>query len=319
MPNWRQIAGEAKDILTVCLAKSVHIAMSAENGSNWFAAFAEEESHKSGFERIVKAGQTSTDDLDLQALLKIFRFRDAMVEKIFAYYGIFVDLDEFALQNQKQQFIRLMERLTNDFRNGIDAHVSSSDVEKSLAGKPVEGIYSYQQAFEDMCVFIRLFDKVTDKWGVSYASRLISLPRRKKQKKIILAICGVLLAVVTGCGAWLLSKDSDNVYQSQRNPVVTQGQVTAQPIYIHYDGTKLIAECYVINGTDQVISDVDVYSFRMTEGGREIAAANFGVLEGVTLAPGESIKWQFCFPKKTVFDYNAYLPDVQMLFSCRFS
>lgn len=319
MPNWRQIAGEAKDILTVCLAKAVHIAMSAQDGSDWFATFAEEESHKSGFERIVKAGQTSTDDLDLQALLKIFRFRDTMVEKIFSHYGVFAGLDEFSLQTQQQQFIRLMERLTNDFRNGIDAHVRSGDVEKSLAGKQVEGIYSYQQAFEDMCVFIRLFDKVLDEKGISYASRLISLPRRKKQKKIILAICGVILAVVAGCGAWTLSKDSNNVYQSQRNPVVTQGQVTVQPVYIHYDGTKLIAECYVINGTDQVISNVDVYSFRMTEGGREIAAANFGVLEGVTLAPGESIKWQFCFPKKTVFDYDAYLPDVQILFSCRHS
>ena len=319
MHNWRQITNEAKDILTVCLAKAIDKALVAQIGDDWFAKFAEEEAPKKESVRIPQPGHTSTKNLDMQALLKILYFREKMAEEVYAYYGIFADLDEFTAQGQKRQLSQLLNRLIKDFRNSIEAHARSGDVEKRLAGEKIDVIYGDEQAFDDMCVLIKLFDKVTDKRGVSYATRLITLPQRKKRKKIFLAVGAAIMALAVGCSAWLLSGDPDNVYKSQRTPVVKQGEITIQPIYVHYEKKTLVAECYVINGTDQTISNIDVYKFCMTEGGQDLAAANFGVLEGVTLAPGESIKWTFTFPKKTVFSYDAYLPDVQIQFACRHS
>ena len=319
MHNWRQITNEAKDILTVCLARAIDKALVARIGDDWFANFAEEEAPKKESVRIPQPGHTSTKDLDMQALLKILYFREKLADEVYAYYGIFADMDEFTAQSQKRQLSQLLNRLIKDFRNTIEAHARSGDVEKRLAGETVDSIYGDEQAFDDMCVLIKLFDKVTDDRGVSFATRLITLPQRKKRRKILLAVGATILALAVGCGAWLLSGNSDNIYKSQRTPVVKQGEITVQPIYVHYEKKTLIAECYVINGTDQIISNIDVYKFCMTEGGRDLAAANFGVLEGVTLAPGESIKWTFQFPKNTVFSQDAYLPDVQIQFFCRHS
>ena len=319
MQNWRQIASEAKDLLTVCLAKAINTAMTAQVGSHWFADFAEEEAPKNDTVRITQPGQSSTGDLDLQALLKILRFRETIADHVLTHYGIFTELDEFTAQNQKRQLSKLLERLTKDFRNGIEAHTRSEDVEKRLDGGIVDAIYGDRQAFDDMCVLIRLFDKVTDKRGRSYASQLIDLPKRKKRQKFLMIAGAAVLAILAGLFVLLQPKTPANVYQSQRTPTVKQGEVTIQPIYVHYDGVKLTAECYVINGTDQTISDIDVYSLYITEGSRDIAAANFGILEGVTLAPGESVKWEFTFPKSTVFIRDAYLPDLQLRFSCRYS
>lgn len=319
MQNWRQIASEAKDILTVCLAKAIDQAMTVQVGSDWFADFAETEAPKNDNIRITQPGQTSTKDLDTQALLKILRFRDNIADQVLIHYGIFTDLDEFTAQNQKRQLSKLLDRLTKDFRNTIEAHTRSEDVEKRLDGETVDVIYGDEQAFDDMCVLIRLFSKVTDHRGRSYANRLICLPKRKKMQKLLMAVGAGVLVFLTGLSVLLQPNEPENAYRSQRTPTVKQGEVTIQPIYVHYDGAKLIAECYVINGTDQTITDIDVYSLHITESSRDIAAANFGVLKGVTLAPGESVKWEFSFPKGTVFIRDAYLPDLQVRFSCRYS
>lgn len=352
MPNWRQIASEAKDILTICLAKAIDQALIAEVGTDWFQKFVEEDKGYPENQQITKYKKKSPKDLDMQALLKILRYRPAEADKVYAYYGVFADMDKSAADTKKRQLTNLLNRLIGDFRNQIEAHTRSEDAEKRLAGEAIDSLYGYEQAYHDMCVLIRLFKKVTDKNGVSYADQMTALPKEEekvqkeqqekpepkeeqeleselllenKQKRkprwviIGAVIAAVIAAAAIGVGAWALTKDSGNVYQSQRTPVVKQGEVTLQPIHVRYEKGKLIAECYVINGTDKAITDIDVYSLRMTAGGREIAAANFGVLEGVTLSPGESIKWEFCFTKKTVFDNDAYLPDVQAIFACRYS
>ena len=119
MQNWRKIASEAKDILTVCLAKAIDQALTAENGYDWFQEFASKEVNSPKEHRITRRDQTSTKDMDMQALLKILYFREEEANKVYAYYGIFADRDEAAAQNQKRQLSQLLNRLINDFRNQI--------------------------------------------------------------------------------------------------------------------------------------------------------------------------------------------------------
>ena len=53
MQNWRQIAHETKDILTVCLAKAIDRAMTAQCGEGWFADFAQADSKEKVSTRIL--------------------------------------------------------------------------------------------------------------------------------------------------------------------------------------------------------------------------------------------------------------------------
>lgn len=352
MQDWRQIANEAKDILTICLAKAIDQALIAEVGADWFKKFVEEDEKYPENQQITKYKKESPKNLDMQALLKILRYRDVWAGKVYAHYGIFADMDQATVESQKKYLVQVLNHLIGDFRNKMTAHPGAESIENRRSGKEKTMLYSYEQAYHEMCVLIQLFKMVKDNNGVSYADQMTALskeeekvqkeqlekPEPKKEQElepellpeikhkrkprwvIIGAVIAAVIAVAAiGVGAWALTKDSSNVYQSQRTPVVKQGEVTLQPIHVRYEKGKLIAECYVINGTDKAITDIDVYSLRMTAGGREIAAANFGVLEGVTLSPGESIKWEFCFTKKTVFDNDAYLPDVQAIFACRYS
>ena len=89
MQKWGQIAHEAKDILTVCLAKSIDTALTAQLGNNWFFQFAQDDAREKVNNRITKIGQTSVRDLDLQALLKFLRYRASLSQQVLTYYGVF--------------------------------------------------------------------------------------------------------------------------------------------------------------------------------------------------------------------------------------
>ena len=96
MPNWRQIAHEAKDILTVCLAKAIDQALTVRLGPDWFADFAQADTKEKVSLRITKTGQRCVQDLDLQALLKFLRYRSYLSNQILLHYGFFESMDSFA-------------------------------------------------------------------------------------------------------------------------------------------------------------------------------------------------------------------------------
>ncbi len=320
MQNWWQIAHEAKDILTVCLAKGIDQALAAQFGSNWFADFAQADAKEKVNIRITKPNQQSVRDWDLQALLKFLRYRSNLTGQVLAHYGFFTGLDSFSADSQMQQLNDLLDRLINDFRNRIEAHPRAADIEKELAGNGVNRIYGYEEAYQDMYRLARVFSAVTDSKGISYARRMAALTKKKSKKPIFFSLGGVAaLALVIGLVVWLLPGKTVNDYRDQRPPVVQQNEISLQPIHVYYKGNDLVAVCYVINGTQQLVSDIDIYSLRLTAGSREIAAANFGILENLTLEPGASGQWQFRFPAETVSAHNADLTDLQLHFLCRHS
>ena len=84
--------------------------------------------------------------------------------------------------------------------------------------------------------------------------------------------------------------------------------VSVKPGYVHYENGELVAECYVINGLNKTVYDVSVNDLSFTD--REnnlIAAAGFGRLEGLVLAPNQYVIWTFCFGADTVANPSADL------------
>jgi SLAP domain-containing protein len=319
MQNWSHIAHAAKDILTVCLAKGIDQALTTQQGEDWFQKFLEADALEKPTAQITKNGQRSVRDLDLQALLKILRFRRNLTQKVLSYYGYFSDFDSFSAEGQMQQMTNLLDRLINDFRNRIEAHARAADIEKELSGEGVDRIYGYEEAYQDMYKLTRIFGTVTDSNGIPYAQHMAALtePQPKPRKRWpLFAGIAAALALVIGLTLWLLPGKSANAYRDEREPEVVKDEVVMQPIQVYYDGEELVAECYLVNGTDEKVSEIDVYSFRIMAGGREIAAADFGTISKLKLKPGDSIQWQFRFPKETIFVHNAKLTDLNIEFHC---
>lgn len=316
MRAWRQIAHDAKDILTVCLAKAIDKALSAQSDQDWFAAFIQQDAKEKVSNRITKAGQTSVRDLDLQALLKFLRYRGTLSHQVLTYYGLFDGMDSFAIDAQVQQFNALLDRLINDFRNRIEAHSRAADIEMELSGRGLNRIYGYEEAVQDMYKLAQVFCDVKDSSGVSYCRRIAMLTGKKK-KKLMIVLAAVLAAVLIVGGVLLTLGGDGNVYHNDSAPVVVEGSVTVQPYAVSYDGDSLVAKCYVINGTDRTVKNVDVYYFVLS-GDEKLAAANFGQLKGAEIAPQETIKWEFRFPAKTVLVQDAKLTGLTAQVKCRY-
>ncbi len=318
MDNWRQIAHEAKDLLTVCLAKGIDHALTTQIGSEWFSTFVQADAKEKVHNRITKPTQQSVQELDLQALLKFLRYRSSLTDRVLSYYGVFQNMDSFSMDGQRQQLNDLLDRLINDFRNRIEAHSRAIDVEKELSGQTFDRIYGYEEAYQDMRKLAGIFGTVKDSSGVSYHSRILSLTKKKTNKKkkgyllflILPAVCALLIG--------LLLWPSHNTYEDLRPPEIREGQVTIQPIRLQYVGQELVAICYVVNGTHESISNIDVYSFRLRSNGQDIAHADFGILQDASIEPGQAIQWQFRFPKGTVLIRNADLSDLQSQALCNF-
>ena len=102
MHNAKQIALQAKDLLTVCLAKAIDTALTEKLGEHWFTEFCREDAQDPKY-AIVNKGQNGTGDMDLQALLKILRRRERFAEQVLQYYGFINRDDPFAQDTRRQQ------------------------------------------------------------------------------------------------------------------------------------------------------------------------------------------------------------------------
>lgn len=318
MQNWSQIAHKGKDILTVCLAKGIDQALSVRLGNGWFANFAQEDAKEKINTRITKPGQQSVQDMDLQALLKLLRYRGQLTQLILSHYDFFAGLDSFSTDGQLQQLNNLLDRLINDFRNRIEAHARASDIEKELSGEGMNRIYGYEEAYQDMYKLTRIFANVTDSNGVSYARHMASLTKKKRRWPISVGIGAAVLALVIGLSVLVQPWKNNNVYRGEQTPKIIENELSIQPIKVYYDNGEMVAVCYLVNGTDRQVSHIDVSRFCLTENGRNLAAASFAVLEGVTIDPGKSVKWQFRFPRETVFVDNGKLPELEVDFYCKY-
>lgn len=326
MQNWKSIAHEAKDLLTVCLAKAVDQAMTAQAGPDWFTEFAQADALMKMNLRITKPGQMTVQDMDLQALLKLLRFRSGLTHQVLTYHGFFRGLDTIAKDAQMGQLNQLLDRLMVDFRNRIEAHSRAADIEQEISGNGLNRIYGYEEAVQDMLRLARLFPTVCDAKGVSYCHHIESLTKPKKKTRwlpivaILSTIAVVIGAVVGGILWWINHNDAtqpkENVYYDDSDPQYKRNAVTVQPILVYYEGDSLVMDCYINNGTDTDIADLDFHYVALQRSGNTLATHNFGLLdlpaEGITLEAKDSITWRFVFRKNTVLVQGATLSDLEV-------
>lgn len=313
MQDWRRIAHDAKDILTVCLAKAIDRAMISLRGNDWFAEFALSDAREKVSNRITKTGQTSVNDLDLQGLLKILRHRPMLTKQVLDYYGFYTGMDSFAADAQTRQLHGLLDRLINDFRNRIQAHSRAADIEMELSGQDVNRIYGYEEAVQDMYKLAKVFDNLKDSSGIAYCDKIAALRCKKRKTWQILLPVAAALVLILGLLFWKSGAPpaQSNVYRAGSTPVFTEGKVAVRPVKVYYDGQELVAVCSVTNGASKTAYNIDVYSFKVICNGQTIAAAKFGCLQEVVLGTGESVNWTFRFPANTVLVRDAKLAELE--------
>lgn len=93
----------------------------------------------------------------------------------------------------------------------------------------------------------------------------------------------------------------NNVFRDDNNIVFEEKQLTIRPKYVYWEGDKLVAECFVINGHYETVSNICVnqLSFANAEQGT-LADGAFGLMNGASIAPRSYIVWTFGFSEDAV-------------------
>ena len=328
MGQEKQNAQKAKDLLTLCLAKAIQESLSARLGENWFQAFLQEDHAQDPKFQIARNGQASVRDFDLQALLKILRYRDRFAEQVFAYYHF---ADAFTDQTKKRQIRSLLDRLITDFRNSIEAHSCVADIEQEP-----DRIYGYQEALRDMQKLSGFFKTVTDQRGVSYHSQISKLCKLKDSYWwILFAAIPVLIAIVISIIGFNSTGNrgnpatepvrepptSGNVFYNPNNISIMPNEVTVRPRHVYYEGDQLVADCFVLNGYGTTVSRIRVDKLVIIDSTNNItvAQAAFGELDGLQIAPNAYGEWTFRFPKDTVLNWDGELSALNLQFHCTYN
>lgn len=196
MENAKETAGRVQDLLTLCLARAINMALTATRGPRWFQQFKEEESRMSSAHMIVRNYHNSINDCDFQAFLKILYYRPEYSREILIYFN---HREAVYTGGRETPFHRTVGRLINDYRNTIGAHVSASMIQKNRVGNMDDTDYDYEQAIKDMRRVARVFSAVRDENGKRY----YDLIRRESEGKAGSATTVVVIVVAVVAAAAL--------------------------------------------------------------------------------------------------------------------
>ncbi len=101
--------------------------------------------------------------------------------------------------------------------------------------------------------------------------------------------------------------DPSNYFRNDSNNAPVAGQLAVQPQYVRWENGKLVADCFVINGTDKMIYNINIKSLQFSNDDGVIATGGFGILNNLTLAPNSYVTWTFTFSGDAVKAYGAQL------------
>lgn len=99
----------------------------------------------------------------------------------------------------------------------------------------------------------------------------------------------------------------ENYFFNDLNNAYDLNNVSVKPRYMYWDNGSLVAECFVINGLDTAVYNVNVNNLEFSNGAGVFASASFGTLQGASIAPYSYIVWTFTFPADCVYKTNADL------------
>lgn len=153
------------ELLSLCLASAIEDAMK-KTGSNWFEQLKTEDLNELPKHRIFQH-QASIYNCDLQALLKILRFRSCR-GTVFIHFGFDIISDTPEGHTRLNQTEKLLDRLITDYRNRLFAHKDAGSVKASLSGDTTIHIYAEEEAIRDMMKLAEIFSSVCNRNGVSY-------------------------------------------------------------------------------------------------------------------------------------------------------
>lgn len=154
-----------------------------------------------------------------------------------------------------------------------------------------------------------------------------------KRKIVIISLITAL--IVTGCGAKeAVKKESgmptiiedtttekvteapkpteapvvqNNVFFNDTNNAYTPNTVDIRPGKMYWDNGVLVADCFVINGYEHAVYNIDVKKLTFKNDSGVFASGNFGVLQNLTIAPHSYVVWTFTFSRNAVMNPNADL------------
>ena len=99
----------------------------------------------------------------------------------------------------------------------------------------------------------------------------------------------------------------ENYFYNDLNNAYDLNNVSVKPKYMYWDDGALVAECFVINGLDTAVYNVNVNNLEFSNESGLFASASFGTLQGASIAPYSYIVWTFNFPADCVYKTNADL------------
>jgi SLAP domain-containing protein len=105
--------------------------------------------------------------------------------------------------------------------------------------------------------------------------------------------------------------ENTNYFFNDANNVYDANSISIKPRYVYWDGGKLVAECFVINGFGHTVYNINVKSLSFANPDGDIASAAFGSMDGVTIAPYSHVIWTFTFGEDCVVSPGADLSSLK--------
>ena len=100
----------------------------------------------------------------------------------------------------------------------------------------------------------------------------------------------------------------NNYFYNDTNFAPDIGSVSVKPRCVRYEDGMLVAECFVINGLNTVVYQIEVTSLAFYDGDNQlIASASFGPLQNLSIGAGQYAIWTFTFAADTVANSSANL------------
>lgn len=97
------------------------------------------------------------------------------------------------------------------------------------------------------------------------------------------------------------------------------GSVTILPKHVYWEDGKLVAVCFICNGTENTIYNLEVESLAFNGNTGALANGAFGLCQGLSLAPMTHTEWTFTFGEDCVAQYGADLSRLNTQSSTRYS
>ncbi len=329
MSKQKQTVQQAKDLLTLCLAKAIDEALTAKMGPFWFSRFLEDDQEQEVAFRIARNGQNSIRDLDLQALLKILRYRDNYAQAVLVYYEFLNFNDPYEAHTRQRQIRSLLDRLITDFRNQIEAHNRVADIERNMRRRDEARLYGYQEALNDMVKLSGIFANVGSNEVRGYhrqIQRLAQTPGRthRPRRPLVIVVSAVVLVAALVCLLSFINitpkytpaaSTTGNVYYRPGEPAKLGNQLSIQPIHVYYDNGTIVAQCYIHNGMNRVAKNIYVNDLTLYNQEGAICTASFGELSGLKLRRDHSDLWTFVFTADCISNYGADLTQISPRYS----